>query len=125
MSTNTVPMLSPDGQVGDVPHENVSDAVKSGYKIAQEMISPEGKPGTIPVDSLHDAINAGFHLKHTPLNSGSGTASQAAAFAQSDAGKDLMKLVLKHTGEKLLTGGGVGIGYEAIHKAAKLLGLSQ
>jgi hypothetical protein len=34
-----------------------------------------------------------------------------------------MKLVLKHTGEKLLTGAGVGVGYEIIHQAAKLLGL--
>lgn len=53
-----------------------------------------------------------------------GPALQAARqFAQTEAGKDLMKLVLKHTGEKLLTGAGIGVGYEAIHKAAGLLGL--
>jgi hypothetical protein len=47
----------------------------------------------------------------------------ARAFMQSEAGKELTKLVLKHTGEKLLTGAGVGVGYGAIHKAAELLGL--
>jgi len=57
-----VPMLSPDGQVGDVPHDRVGEAVKAGFKVGQEMTSPDGKAGVIPVDSVHDAIHAGFQM---------------------------------------------------------------
>jgi hypothetical protein len=59
---STVPMFSPDGQLGDVPHDRTSDAVKAGFKIGQDMVAPNGKPGVIPVDSVHDAIKAGFSL---------------------------------------------------------------
>ena len=63
MATNsTMPMLSPDGQVGDVPLEQVSDAVKGGYKVGQDMLSPDGKAGTVPLDSVHDALGKGFQL---------------------------------------------------------------
>jgi len=57
-----VPMLSPDGQIGDVPHDCVGDAVEAGFKVGQEMTSPDGKAGVIPVDSVHDAIHAGFQM---------------------------------------------------------------
>jgi hypothetical protein len=57
------PMISPDGEVGDIPAENVGDAVKSGYKVGQDMLSPDGKAGTIPLDSVHDALKAGFQMK--------------------------------------------------------------
>jgi hypothetical protein len=56
-------MLSPDGQVGDVPLEQVPNAVKGGYKLGQDMLSPDGKSGTIPLDSVHDALGKGFQLK--------------------------------------------------------------
>lgn len=48
----------------------------------------------------------------------------AKGFAGTPAGQDLVKLVLKHAGEKLLQGAGFGVSYAAIHKAAKLLGLA-
>ena len=60
----TVPMLSPDGQVGDVPQENVNEAVnKGGFKVAQDMLSPDGQQGVIPLDQVHNAIAKGFTLK--------------------------------------------------------------
>src|SRR5438445_4658756 len=60
--TPTVPMFSPDGQLGDVPHEGVNDAVQKCFTLGQDMVSPDGKPGTIPMDKVHDAIKAGFQL---------------------------------------------------------------
>ncbi len=64
MSTSsTVPMLSPDGQVGEVPTDRVPDAVQAGHKIAQYMLSPDGQEGVIPLDQVHAAIAKGFQLK--------------------------------------------------------------
>jgi hypothetical protein len=57
-------MLSPSGQLGDVPSEHVLDAVKSGFKLGQDMVSPDGKPGVIPYDQVHQALSNGFQLKH-------------------------------------------------------------
>ena len=56
---------------------------------------------------------------------GTAAARAALGFATSEAGKDLIKLVLKHTGEQLLTGAGAGLTYEVIHKAAKMLKLDK
>jgi hypothetical protein len=56
---------------------------------------------------------------------GTAAARAALGFATSEAGKDLIKLVLKHVGENLLTGAGAGLTYEAIHKAAKILKLDK
>src|SRR6266853_767417 len=71
--TDTVPMISPDGDIGDVPRAKVNDAVKSGFKVGVDMIAPDGKAGkrgtmgTIPVDSVHDAIHAGFQMAPPPI----------------------------------------------------------
>ena len=61
-NNNTVPMLSPDGEIGDVPHDKVSDAVKAGFQVGQDMLSPDGQAGTIPLDKVHDALGAGFQM---------------------------------------------------------------
>jgi hypothetical protein len=64
MSTSaTVPMLSPDGQIGDVPQENAGKAVQSGFKMGQDMLSPDGQAGVIPFDQVHQALAKGFQLK--------------------------------------------------------------
>ncbi len=59
----TVPMLSPDGVVGDVPQENVHAAVGNGFKIGADMMSPDGKLGTVPLEGVHAAIAKGFRLQ--------------------------------------------------------------
>lgn len=56
-------MIAPSGEIGDIPEENVPDAVKAGYKVGQDMLSPDGKTGTIPLEKVHDAIKAGFQIK--------------------------------------------------------------
>jgi hypothetical protein len=63
----TVPMIAPDGTPGDIPHERVSDAVKSGFKIGAELSAPNGQAGVVPIDRVHDAINAGFMLRGAPV----------------------------------------------------------
>lgn len=61
--SGTMPMLSSDGQIGDVPTDRVPDAVKQGLKIGQDMLSPDGKHGTVPLDRVHEAIKAGFQIQ--------------------------------------------------------------
>lgn len=66
---STVPMLSPDGQIGDVPQEQAGAAAQSGFKMAQDMLSPDGQPGVIPFDQVHQALAKGFQLKGSPVKS--------------------------------------------------------
>jgi hypothetical protein len=58
-----MPMISPDGQIGDVPVEQADAAAKAGFKHAVDMISPDGKHGTIPLENAEAAQKAGFRLK--------------------------------------------------------------
>src|SRR5579872_133047 len=58
-STNTVPMIAPDGTVGDVPQDQVPNAVKAGGSIGVDLIAPDGSHGVVPMDKVHDAIRAG------------------------------------------------------------------
>lgn len=57
-----VPMLSPDGQLGDIPQERMTDALKGGFKIAVSMTSPDGKAGYIPHDQVGAAQQSGFKV---------------------------------------------------------------
>lgn len=60
-------MISPSGVAGDIPEEKAGDAIKAGFKPAQDMLSPKGKTGLIPLDNVHEAIKAGFQLKGAPI----------------------------------------------------------
>lgn len=55
----TVPMFSPDGQLGDIPYERMHDALAAGAKIGVNVKAPDGSNGVIPADRLQDAIKAG------------------------------------------------------------------
>lgn len=61
MADDTVPMISPDGSIGDVPKSRAAEAVKAGFKVGAEL-SKDGKSGIIPLDRVHDAMGAGFSL---------------------------------------------------------------
>lgn len=80
MSTpRLVPMISPDGDIGDIPEEKVQDAVGKGFQMGQDMIAPDGKTtGTIPVSKVHDAIKKGYQMKPPAAAGGqfAGTATQ-------------------------------------------------
>lgn len=51
-----VPMLGPDGSVGDVPAENVGQAVAAGGKIGVNMTDHNGVAGVVPIDKYGDAM---------------------------------------------------------------------
>lgn len=62
-SPATTPMISPDGDVGDIPTDQVDKAVQGGFKIGVELQTDDGKTGVVPMDKAHDAIKTGkFHL---------------------------------------------------------------
>ena len=61
----TVPMLSPDGQSGDVPIANVAAARQAGFKVAVTMQSPDGKTGYVPTENTQAAVSKGFKMVPT------------------------------------------------------------
>jgi Pre-toxin TG len=62
MSTSTiVPMIGPNGEVGDVPYSRIDDAVKAGFQRAVEVQHPgTGERGVIPLARYPDALNGGM-----------------------------------------------------------------
>lgn len=60
MSTpTTVPVFSPDGQLGDIPYEQLKAALAAGAKPGVTIKSPDGKIGVIPAERVPDAAKAG------------------------------------------------------------------
>jgi hypothetical protein len=62
MAAQTVPMFSPDGQLGDIPFEKMNAARDAGFKAAVVMQSPDGKQGYIPADRAADAAKSGLNM---------------------------------------------------------------
>ena len=62
MSTSTIiPMIGPNGEVGDVPYSRIDDAVKAGFQRAVEVQHPgTGETGVIPLARYKDALNGGM-----------------------------------------------------------------
>ena len=56
---NTVTILAPDGTPGDIPAENVPQALAAGGKIGVHVYDPNGNPGYVAHDVLGDALKAG------------------------------------------------------------------
>jgi hypothetical protein len=93
-----VTMLSPDGQIGSIPTDQVNAAVGKGFKLGQDLLSPDGKStGTVPLDAVHDALKAGFKLSPSSITEASAwnyAAQQANAqtanlpMQQSSLGRD-------------------------------------
>lgn len=59
---STVPMISPDGQIGDIPVDQADKAATAGFKHAVDMVSPDGQKGTIPTENAEAAQKAGFRV---------------------------------------------------------------
>src|ERR1035438_1070787 len=55
----TVPMISPSGDPGDIPYEQMKAALAAGAKMAVSGKSPDGKIGYVPADRYQDAAKAG------------------------------------------------------------------
>lgn len=75
MADNLIPILSPDGQPGTIPADQLSDALGQGFSLPRpklqatdltpnqkgvNVFSPDGVPGIIPLEQLHDAMSAGY-----------------------------------------------------------------
>lgn len=61
----TVRVISPEGQSGVIPYENLGTALKKGYSLPGEpeqvsVINPDGQRGVIPYENLTKAIDQGF-----------------------------------------------------------------
>lgn len=61
-ASQTVPMFSPDGQLGDIPYEQMNSARQAGFKPAVVMKSSDGKEGYIPADRIQDAAKSGLQI---------------------------------------------------------------
>lgn len=118
----TMPMLSPDGQTGDVPVASADAALKSGFKKAIVMASPDGKIGYIPEERQADALKAGFvpHLTALPpkinmQGSSAPAVARGATGALPAIGGTLGGLAASPTvaGAAAGAGLGTGIGIEA------------
>ena len=50
-----IPMIAPDGSVGEIPKDKVQDAVSAGFKLGFFMKAPDGSTGVIPRDRAGEA----------------------------------------------------------------------
>ena len=59
-----VEVISPDGQAGTIPQENLAEALRDGgFKQAARVVSPEGISGSLPLENLDEALKNGFKLQ--------------------------------------------------------------
>lgn len=67
--SGTVPMFAPDGSLGDIPADRVSDALSRGFKQGINVMF-QGQRGTIPIDRLPDAVKRGMIPENATPNAG-------------------------------------------------------
>src|SRR5580658_323752 len=66
-ATPKVQIFTPDGQLADIPYEQLHEALADGGKIAAKMLAPDGKTVTfVPGDRVQDAMKDG--AKRVPLD---------------------------------------------------------
>jgi hypothetical protein len=58
-SMSTVPIISPAGDVGDVPFTQMKAALAAGGKMGVSVKAPDGTIGVVPADRYQDAAKAG------------------------------------------------------------------
>src|ERR1700719_1879893 len=54
--TQTIPMFSPGGDLGDIPAERVHEAIAKGAVIGTPIIASDGSHGVVPASRLHEAL---------------------------------------------------------------------
>ena len=63
---STVPLISPQGNLGEVPTDQVQAALAAGFKQPSSppvpMTSPSGNAGMVPSERVKDALAAGFKI---------------------------------------------------------------
>ena len=58
-----IPMVAPDGSVGEVPTDQVTKAISAGGRLGVKVRSPQGEIGIIPRDNIVQAIQHGAHVE--------------------------------------------------------------
>jgi hypothetical protein len=66
-TTATVPVIGPDGATYDIPHDQVSNAVSQGGKLAMDIVGPDKNTYAVPLDNVHSALANGGTLKPPPM----------------------------------------------------------
>lgn len=80
-----IPMIAPDGSLGEVPQERVDEAVQAGGKLGVWIKAPDGSHGIVPRENLIHALKAGGEvLRNDPTQPPEekltlGSAAKAAA----------------------------------------------
>lgn len=64
-TSQTVPMIAPDGSIGEIPMERMQDAVHAGFQVGVNVVSPDGKTGVIPAHRYQDALKSGFKIDNS------------------------------------------------------------
>jgi len=59
---STVPIISPSGDVGDIPFSQMKAAIAAGGKLGVNVTDPSGKPGIVPAERVQDAVKAGAKI---------------------------------------------------------------
>ena len=80
-------MISPDGQIGDIPVDQADKAAAAGFKHAIDMISPDGQKGTIPIDQAEAAQKSGFKVASAATPAAEDMQDQHTAGDVADASK--------------------------------------
>lgn len=62
-SAATVPIIGPDGATYDIPHDQVSNAVAKGGKLAMDIVGPDNNTYAVPLDNVYAALSNGGTLK--------------------------------------------------------------
>ena len=57
--TYTHPVFGPDGQVRDIPADQLDTAIANGGKLGIDLVAPDGTVRSVPVDQAHIAIKQG------------------------------------------------------------------
>ena len=58
-----VTIFAPNGQIGEIPEEQLAAAVRAGAKPGVHIVAPNGKPGVVPADRYVDAAKAGAKIQ--------------------------------------------------------------
>jgi hypothetical protein len=62
-NNGTIPMFDAQGNLGDLPAQNMQAAMQQGgYRAAVSVVDPNGQTGYVPSDKLHDALMGGYTL---------------------------------------------------------------
>lgn len=87
-ASQMVPMIAPDGSIGDVPLARMQDAIHAGFQVGVAVKSPDGQSGVIPAHRYQDALAKGFKIDNSANESQPQKEGGLAAF-----GNDLKGLL--------------------------------